>query len=69
MSFSDVLVITLQVFGPVIGVNLMLAITAAPQRLSRENLGYNCRRGSGITCDCEGPGQGMTLLRVAYLAA
>ena len=70
VSFSDVLVITLQVFGPVIGVNLRpVSRYSGAQRLPRENLGYDCRRGSGITCDCEEPGQGKTLTRVAYLAA
>jgi hypothetical protein len=55
VSFGDVLVLALQMLGLFIGVNLMvLAIAAGPRRVCpREKLGYNCRRGSGIKCDCE----------------
>jgi hypothetical protein len=54
VSLGDFLILGLQSFGLVVGINLMLvAATAGKPRCRREKLGYNCRRGSGIKCECE----------------
>jgi hypothetical protein len=59
VSPGDLLVVGLQSLGLAIGINLMLvAATAGKPRCARERLGYNCRRGSGIKCDCEDTSRG-----------
>jgi hypothetical protein len=55
VSPGDALVFGLQGLRLLVGVALMaLAITVeSPSPRPREKLGYNCRRGSGIKCECD----------------
>jgi hypothetical protein len=56
VSPGDFLILGLQSLGLAVGLNLMLvAATAGKARCPREKLGYNCRRGSGMKCECEKP--------------
>jgi hypothetical protein len=55
VSPGDALVFGLQGLGLLVGVALMaLAVRVeSPNPCPREKLGYICRRGSGIKCQCE----------------
>jgi len=56
MSREGILLILIMLLGAVIG---MLVASYGPISTSdicpREKLGYRCRQGSGIKCDCEKP--------------